>query len=179
MEKCGEENSISKGYESKSSGTLATSEEFKSCLKKFVLLSKKYNITFYDKINNKYCIYKKDHIISQIKETIKFLINDHITILKLILSSDETKYFCENNKITQINHKKISKLNKFIDLVHLIYEYKLLNIEALNEPVIDIKLEYNNLVNMSDLVNTNKIKNSKTLKTLKCDEIVIIDSYSW
>jgi hypothetical protein len=149
---------------------------FNPYLKKFITLCQKYNVDFYRKINDNYCILKKIHIINQIKKIIKRHINNHIIILKSILISDNVNYFEENDKITNLNYHKINKLNKFIDLVDLVYEYKLLHAESINEPIIDIRDEYNNLVNLGDLTNIKLFKSNKTSST---DDIIIIDSYSW
>ena len=126
---------------------------FNPYLKKFIGSCYKYNVKYYETIDNKFYIYKKSYIIDQIKQIIKKLINDHINIL--------------NNVVK--NNKKIDKLNKFIDLVYLVYEYKLLNVESLNKPIIDVKYEYDNLVNLSNILGEKHVP----------EEIIIIDSYSW
>jgi hypothetical protein len=142
---------------------------FNPYLKKFIDLCNKYKIKYYEIVNEKYYIHKKLNIINQIKELIKNLIYDHINILNNINESNSFNYLDENHKITLINQKKINKLNKFIELINLIYEYKLLNVESLNKPNIDVKYEYDNLVNLSNVIGEKHAP----------EEIIIIDSYSW
>ena len=142
---------------------------FNPYLKKFIGSCYKYNVKYYETIDNKFYIYKKSYIIDQIKQIIKKLINDHINILNNVVKHNVFNYLNENHKITSINNKKIDKLNKFIDLVYLVYEYKLLNVESLNKPIIDVKYEYDNLVNLSNILGEKHVP----------EEIIIIDSYSW
>ena len=140
---------------------------FNSYLKKFIDYCNSYNIKYYDLFNNNYHILKKKYVVKQIRKIIKKYIYNHINILSNVILTDISKYVDENHKISTINENKLRKLNEFIDLVNIVYEYKLLHIEPLNKPDIDIHTEYTHLVNLSNLV------------TKQDNNVIIIDSYSW
>jgi hypothetical protein len=148
---------------------------FDKYLKKFVNKCNKYNIDFYDKIDDKYYIYKKEYIILQINIFKKYIVQRHIDKLsnfieKNNLDFESNDYLELNNKIIAKNKTNLYILNKLLILVGIIYEYNLLEIGEIKNYNTDYEKTYDNIVNLSNIGN-------EYLKYIN-NGIIIIDDYS-
>lgn len=145
---------------------------FNNNLKKFIHKCNKYNIKFYDKINDTYYIYKKKLIIEQINVFKKNIVQKHINKLKKIMNDgyQTNDYFELNNNILEKNKINLNKINKLLFLTDIIYDYNLLEIGIIKKYDTDYINKYNNIVKSTDI-------NNEYLKYID-NGIIIIDDYS-
>jgi hypothetical protein len=147
-------------------------KSFNKYLNKFIECCLRYDIKFFYKKNNMYCILRENDVIDQINNTIKKFICDQLKILMEMDNYNLVNYVSVNKHFIDFNSIQIKKINKLIGLTNLVYKYNLLKMNYINIDNIDYNKEYNNLVNLSVLQ-----LNKKSTKKKNC--ITIIDSYSW
>ena len=161
---------------------------FDTYLIKFINRCCKYNIKIYyinTLTDSLFYILNKSDVINQIILLKQNCIEKHIEHLhNLIIPlkqdpySDFTlnNYLSLNSYVISHNKKLIRNLDKLIDLINIVYHFKLLEFtdskidNILQDKTNIIKNEYNNLVNLGN------ITNKKSLYTN--NGVVIIDQYS-
>lgn len=108
--------------------------QFNKFLKQFLEKCKQYNVTFYV-YDTVYNIYNINMIMTQIKKIKTNLINDHISkLVKLSGAKFGTKRYIEiNNRIINHNCKVLFDIDKFIQLVRIIYTNDILGMETVDK----------------------------------------------
>jgi Icc-related predicted phosphoesterase len=142
---------------------------FNQYVKKFLCKCIKYDIKIFFYKNDTICILNKNDIFNQIDILKKDLLNLHINLL-LELNKDEIStvaYINKNKAIMVNNYNKMKIYDKFRLLVNIVYDYSLLELNIHKKESIDFEKEYNNLVNLSNIIEDSS-----------SDNIIFIDSYS-
>ena len=107
---------------------LQNKRKFNKYLNKFLDRCQNYEIKLYDKIDNKFHILEKRHVIDQINNAKKHIIKNHIASLENMFDDVITgeSYIRVNNKIISMTHKMLLDLDKLIRITDDIYLYNLL-----------------------------------------------------
>lgn len=133
---------------------LQNKRNFNKYLNKFLDKCQHYEIKIYNKIDHKYHIFEKKHIVEQINDAKKHIINNHITHLQNMMNNKTfggESYIAMNNKIIPITHKMLLDLDKLIKLTDDIYSYNLLCMEDLFN---ETKNMYVDVSEINDDINT-------------------------